>query len=199
MEREKYFKNLRADNIEQFYRNNFSLWFIHNSEYTKFNDEPIGGMKKEVCAITNLLGLRTDNITASKNDVSGFEIKEPEFIEYEKDEIVFLLNNNTNSQLKRKLKHYLEFIQAKESQFKTSQPHQSKEELNEAFVFENNFDNIDPKEVYEHFKAGLVDENYINEETLKEFLNRAFNDYESDNPPPAKKLRMKNVSNDLGI
>src|SRR5690554_972225 len=127
MEREKYFKNLRADNIEQFYRNNFSLWFIHNSEYTKFNDEPIGGMKKEVRAITNLLGLRTDNITASKNDVSGFEIKEPEFIEYEKDKIVFLLNNNTNSQLKRKLKHYLEFIQAKESQFKTSQPHQIEE------------------------------------------------------------------------
>lgn len=65
--------------------------------------------------------------------------------------------------------------------------------------FENKFDDIDPKDVYSHFKAGLVDKNHINKETLREFLNRAFNDYESDNPPPKQKLKMENINNDLGI
>lgn len=68
----------------------------------------------------------------------------------------------------------------------------------EDFTFENNFDDIDPKDVYEHFKAGLVDGKYINEKTLREFLNTAFNNYEESNPPN-KKIRMENTSNSIGI
>jgi hypothetical protein len=41
-------------------------------------------------------------------------------------------------------------------------------------TFENNFDNIQPNEVYRHFKAGLVDKKYLTEQELNDYLKTAF-------------------------
>lgn len=44
----------------------------------------------------------------------------------------------------------------------------------EILTFDNNFDNIKPSEIYKHFKAGLVEKQYLNEQELKEYLKAAF-------------------------
>ena len=41
-------------------------------------------------------------------------------------------------------------------------------------TFKNNFDNITPVEIYKHFKAGLVDKQYLTEQELNEYLKAAF-------------------------
>jgi hypothetical protein len=41
-------------------------------------------------------------------------------------------------------------------------------------TFTNNFDNINTTEIYKHFKAGLVDKNYLTEHELNEYLIAAF-------------------------
>lgn len=41
-------------------------------------------------------------------------------------------------------------------------------------TFTNNFDNIKPTEIYNHFKAGLVDKGYLTEHELNEYLKAAF-------------------------
>lgn len=41
-------------------------------------------------------------------------------------------------------------------------------------AFTNNFDNINPIEIYKHFKAGLVDKGYLTELELNEYLKAAF-------------------------
>ena len=41
-------------------------------------------------------------------------------------------------------------------------------------TFKNNFDNITSVEIYKHFKAGLVDKQYLTEQELNEYLKAAF-------------------------
>lgn len=41
-------------------------------------------------------------------------------------------------------------------------------------TFTNNFDNIKPTEIYKHFKAGLVEKQYLTEQELNEYLKVAF-------------------------
>lgn len=41
-------------------------------------------------------------------------------------------------------------------------------------TFTNNFDNIKPTEIYNHFKAGLVEKGYLTEQELNEYLKAAF-------------------------
>lgn len=41
-------------------------------------------------------------------------------------------------------------------------------------TFINNFDNIKPAEVYNHFKIGLVDKGYLKEQELNDYLKAAF-------------------------
>tara|TARA_R110001583_G_C5666193_1_gene410196 strand:+ start:1808 stop:2743 length:936 start_codon:yes stop_codon:yes gene_type:complete len=41
-------------------------------------------------------------------------------------------------------------------------------------TFANNFDKVKPVEIYEHFKAGLVEKGYLTEQELNEYLKTAF-------------------------
>lgn len=41
-------------------------------------------------------------------------------------------------------------------------------------IFVNNFDKITPTEIYKHFKAGLVEKQYLTEQELNEYLKAAF-------------------------
>jgi hypothetical protein len=41
-------------------------------------------------------------------------------------------------------------------------------------TFVNNFDNVTPIEIYQHFKTELVDKGYLNEMELKDYLRAAF-------------------------
>jgi hypothetical protein len=41
-------------------------------------------------------------------------------------------------------------------------------------TFENNFDNINPTDIYKHFKAGLVEKKYLTEQQLNMYLKAAF-------------------------
>jgi len=42
------------------------------------------------------------------------------------------------------------------------------------FNFENNFDGVEVKDVYDHFKIGLVKSGMLTEDELQEFLKAAF-------------------------
>lgn len=77
-----------------------------------------------------------------------------------------------------------------------SQPNQIEEKQKEVFTFENNFDNIEPKDVYNHFKTGLVDKKHIDLETLETFLKQAFEDFDKKDKPK-KKIRMENTTNSM--
>lgn len=72
----------------------------------------------------------------------------------------------------------------------------NKTDETKTFSFKNNFDKIDPKVVYSHFKTGLVDNNYIDLKTLKEFLKQAFEDFDKKDKPK-KKIRMENTTNSM--
>jgi hypothetical protein len=68
--------------------------------------------------------------------------------------------------LKDRYKSYLEQKQAL--------PTQQKETITEQPNFTNNFDNITPVEVLEHFRTGLVEKQYLTEQELNEYLKAAF-------------------------
>jgi hypothetical protein len=53
------------------------------------------------------------------------------------------------------------------------QQNESKKEQ-ETRTFTNNFDQINPTEIYEHFKAGLVEKGYLTEQELNKYLKVAF-------------------------
>ena len=54
------------------------------------------------------------------------------------------------------------------------QSENSKTEPKETARFKNYFDNIEPNEIYKHFKNGLVDKGYLTEQELNEYLKAAF-------------------------
>lgn len=67
-----------------------------------------------------------------------------------------------------RLKYYNEsliYIQAQQTETKIEQ---------ETPTFKNNFDNSKPMEIYNHFKAGLVEKGYLTEQELVEYLKAAF-------------------------
>ena len=112
--KQAYFTNLNADNTQVFYTKNYKFWYLQNSKQANFNNKTLTGLKKDVRGITNSLGFRNDNIEVATVDVDGYKIKEDEFIEYEMGKVnELLLNSTITSQLKRKLKHYLEFLNTK--------------------------------------------------------------------------------------
>jgi len=53
-------------------------------------------------------------------------------------------------------------------------PTQQTETEKQTQTFINNFDNIKPAEVYNHFKIGLVDKGYLKEQELNDYLKAAF-------------------------
>jgi hypothetical protein len=58
-----------------------------------------------------------------------------------------------------------EILSLKQAETKTEQ---------ETPTFTNNFDKINPTEIYKHFKAGLVEKGYLTEQELNEYLKAAF-------------------------
>jgi hypothetical protein len=51
---------------------------------------------------------------------------------------------------------------------------ETKPEIEQAGLFENNFDKVKPIEICNHFKVGLVDKGYLTEQELNEYLKAAF-------------------------
>ena len=72
-----------------------------------------------------------------------------------------------------------------------SQPHlNNKYDENNSFIFENNFDQVEPNEVYKYFFDSLVKTKYIDERTLKSYLTLAFQDLRE----PQQKFIINNKS-----
>jgi hypothetical protein len=75
---------------------------------------------------------------------------------------------------------FFEFSKYRKSQLDTivseHLPHQNAETKTELGIpaFTNNFDNIKPTEIYKHFKAMLVEKEYLTETELNEYLKAAF-------------------------
>jgi hypothetical protein len=76
------------------------------------------------------------------------------------------INNMDYAVLKDRYKAHLEQKQAL--------PTQQNETAAEQQNFTNNFDNISPVEVIEHFRIGLVEKKYLTEQELNEYLKAAF-------------------------
>ena len=68
---------------------------------------------------------------------------------------------------------YLEFLKKEYQKYLPPQQTETKTEQ-ETPTFTNNFDNIKPTEIYNHFKAGLVEKGYLTEQELNEYLKAAF-------------------------
>ncbi|MCG8206168.1 hypothetical protein [Tenacibaculum finnmarkense] len=89
------------------------------------------------------------------------------------------------------IKLSIELEEPKEKQLIKEEPKQEKE-----YNFENNFDNIEPKLIYDYFNRMLVEKKYISKETLQLFLKSAFQEKEKpkqrfkiDNKPTNKKIQ----------
>lgn len=110
-----------------------------------------------------------------------------------------MLKNMKNTQLRyiHECNSIITFLEAKKDNG-SSKPHQIEGKQNESFTFENNFDGIPPEDVYNHFKAGLVDEKHIDLETLKKFLKQAFEGYK-EGEPLKDRLKMNNTTNSLNF
>jgi hypothetical protein len=65
-----------------------------------------------------------------------------------------------------------EFIYPNQQDLQPSQTTPNNQQ--ETPLFENNFDNISPNEIYQHFKAGLVDQKYLTVQELNDYLKAAF-------------------------
>jgi len=109
-------------------------------------------------------------------------------------------------EMKRRLK--IDEINIQSKTLDNSQPNKIEEKQKEVFTFKNNFDGIPPEDVYNHFKAGLVDKKHIDLETLKKFLKQAFEDYKfedykfedyKEDEPLKDKLKMNNTTNSLNF
>jgi hypothetical protein len=75
------------------------------------------------------------------------------------------------------LKHdeVLRFIEIELEYLEALPPHQTEIQTEQVtLTFTNNFDKITPAEIYEHFKAGLVQKQYLTEQELNEYLKAAF-------------------------
>jgi hypothetical protein len=92
-------------------------------------------------------------------------------------------SETTEKEINIELLNFQKLLQAKREsiyndlvngiQGQTPQQAETKSEQ-ETPTFKNNFDNITPDEIYEHFKAGLVEKGYLTEQELIQYLKVAF-------------------------
>jgi hypothetical protein len=87
----------------------------------------------------------------------------------------------TENEINIELSNYQEYLQAKRESIYINLineiqnlPTQQTETEKQTQTFINNFDNIKPAEVYNHFKIGLVDKGYLKEQELNDYLKAAF-------------------------
>ncbi len=89
----------------------------------------------------------------------------------------------TEKEINIELINYQKYLQAKResiyidliNEIQGLQPQQAETETEQqTTTFINNFDNIKPAEVYNHFKIGLVDKGYLKEQELNDYLKAAF-------------------------
>ena len=67
---------------------------------------------------------------------------------------------------------FSDYLKALLNQSTPQQAETETEQVTPTFI--NNFDNIKPAEVYNHFKIGLVDKGYLTEQELNDYLKTAF-------------------------
>ena len=188
--KQAYFTNLNADNTQVFYTKNYKFWYLQNSKQANFNNETLTGLKKDVRGITNFLGFRNDNIEVATVDMDGYKIKEDEFIEYEMGKVnELLLNSTITSQLKRKLKHYLEFLNTK-----IPAPEVVNTELFEQI--RQRFEAMDKKGYQYAFRTEDDFYNFCNVLALY-FDNGTFNDIETIQLNPLTKTRIASTLNSI--
>lgn len=72
----------------------------------------------------------------------------------------------------RALYLFSDYLKALLNQLTPQQAETETEQVTPTFI--NNFDNIKPAEVYNHFKIGLVDKGYLKEQELNDYLKAAF-------------------------
>jgi hypothetical protein len=174
--------------IEGAYDSLKDVWFFINSDKATFNGKEIEKSKRPLFVNPDLIGNKPNfedffnaEITFSSTQ-SNIKLLEQDFI----NDITKFINkeiqndeNNTNEQ--RKLNEFLEFINT------TLNPEKHNESEQPKFSFKNNFDSIDEKTVYEHFKKGLVESKMISETNLQMYLKAAF----EHNTPAAKRFTLK--------
>ncbi len=102
------------------------------------------------------------------------EFKGKKSFELTHEQLLFIESKySLNQYFESTLKILLEFINEITPLMQDS-PHQQTQTEQETPTFKNNFDNITPVEIYNHFKAGLVEKGYLTEQELNEYLKSAF-------------------------
>ncbi len=87
----------------------------------------------------------------------------------------FLEDREQDKNLLTEMERYKVYLENLLIHFNTPAPQKTKTETDQKTpTFTNNFDNINPTEIYEHFKAGLVEKGYLPEQELNEYLKAAF-------------------------
>lgn len=88
--------------------------------------------------------------------------------------LVHATGNNTTVVLYAEHIYLKQFLENELNKALPPQPNKNETEQEQQPTFINNFDNIQPIEVYKHFKANLVDKGYLTEQELNEYLKTAF-------------------------
>ena len=88
----------------------------------------------------------------------------------EKEINIELINYQKHLQAKRE-SIYIDLINEMQS-LPNQQPEKETEQGTP--IFTNNFDKITPTEIYKHFKAGLVEKQYLTQQELNKYLKAAF-------------------------
>ena len=132
-------------------------YFIRNIDEVYFisNVKNIGSEKDIFIEVVNLNEMVLENYFTVDWDY-GISMKA------ELDKISLLID------IKDAIKKYLEIEQFQPVE--TPQQTENPKPEQETTAFKNNFDNIKPIEIYNHFKNGLVDKGYLTEQELNEYL-----------------------------
>jgi len=102
------------------------------------------------------------------------EFKENEYWEFDFEEYQKFIDTSKPMELLFNLSELLVQLNRLEMFNEFLLPPQQTETKQETPTFTNNFDNINPTEIYKHFKAGLVEKGYLTEQELNKYLKAAF-------------------------
>jgi hypothetical protein len=128
-----------------------------------------GEIKQLMLHCINEMGRQKNRYVFSLTDYFSFHNVTPDLIPEIKQaiiEIKAMINPIWYNEFTPLIKEWIENWNVQES----LPPDKNRENI----TFKNTFDKVDPIEVYNHFKAGLVDAMYLSEKDLNEYLKMAF-------------------------
>ncbi len=149
---------------------------VLNSHDNSTNIKYIETYKKEVTP-ERIEKLKSElaEIASNEDKISFLKNKNFEYLQNVSPELYVVSGSTSYPNFKPGQPLFFDrFIQLEIDKLTHALPPKQMNTEQETPTFTNNFDNIKPIEIYEHFKAGLVDKGYLTIEELNKYLKAAF-------------------------